>query len=321
LPLVTVTSATPPTNVMSGCSNNERSTGVGLSSDSQNMSNNSAFRNRGVPVMKWALKFSGDQGSLSIAAFLERVEELRVARGISEFELYESAVDLFEGQALVWFRSVRRRVTSWAELKRELKLVFQKQDYNERLWKEIENRTQAESENIDIYLAIMDNLLARLSTPVDGTRILDIIMKNLNCYLQDKLCMYDIRSIEELRTFARRAELGRTRSSSVMPPPRPQLVMEPDLAFSRNCVSNKNSGKVKSNVNTLQVSTKKDQGSSSLDKAVNADDAKTKQKRCWNCHLEGHTFTDCKEPRKGLFCFRCGRRGTVSRDCQRCTKN
>lgn len=122
------------------------------------------FRNKSMPVVKWNLKFSGDQGDLRTAAFLERLEELQIARSVDEKELHNSAVDLFKGQALVWYRSVKRRVTSWAELKTEFKQVFQTQDYDDRLKREIENRTQGDSESIDIYLAVMDNIYARLSS-------------------------------------------------------------------------------------------------------------------------------------------------------------
>ncbi|KAK4879247.1 hypothetical protein RN001_007393 [Aquatica leii] len=59
-----------------------------------------------VPVYKWGLKFSGEPKGLSIGAFLERVDELQIARGVSEEELFLSALDLFTGRALNWFRGV-----------------------------------------------------------------------------------------------------------------------------------------------------------------------------------------------------------------------
>lgn len=36
------------------------------------------------PVYKWNFRFSGSKGSLSVNAFLQQVEEYRVARGVSK---------------------------------------------------------------------------------------------------------------------------------------------------------------------------------------------------------------------------------------------
>lgn len=62
-----------------------------------------------VPVFKWGLKFDNESGQ-SVGAFLERVEELRRACGLSEEDLFESAVDLFSGSALIWYRSTISRI-------------------------------------------------------------------------------------------------------------------------------------------------------------------------------------------------------------------
>lgn len=59
-----------------------------------------------VLVYKWDLRFTGREKPDAIMSFLERVEELRVARNISKSKLYLSAIDLFSGDAIAWFRSV-----------------------------------------------------------------------------------------------------------------------------------------------------------------------------------------------------------------------
>lgn len=38
---------------------------------------------------------------MSVHRFLERVSELRTARNVSEAELFEQALDLFDGRALL----------------------------------------------------------------------------------------------------------------------------------------------------------------------------------------------------------------------------
>ncbi|KAH0814758.1 hypothetical protein GEV33_008033 [Tenebrio molitor] len=69
-------------------------------------------RSHVVPVHKWNLKFSGEDPRLSLSSFLIRVEELRIARHATEEDLYNSAIDLFEGRALTWYRSIRRQATA-----------------------------------------------------------------------------------------------------------------------------------------------------------------------------------------------------------------
>lgn len=46
---------------------------------------------------KWDCKFSGDKKGLSLSAFLQRVEELRIARHVTKDILLESGIDLFGG--------------------------------------------------------------------------------------------------------------------------------------------------------------------------------------------------------------------------------
>jgi hypothetical protein len=54
--------------------------------------------------MQVGIAFSGKVSEMSINSFLERVEEYRVARGVSTQELLVSAVDLLEGPTLIWYR-------------------------------------------------------------------------------------------------------------------------------------------------------------------------------------------------------------------------
>jgi hypothetical protein len=53
--------------------------------------------------------FSGKVSGMSVNSFLQS----RVARGVSTHELLVSAVDLLEGPALIWYRSVHSTVQSW----------------------------------------------------------------------------------------------------------------------------------------------------------------------------------------------------------------
>lgn len=259
------------------------------------------FKSQTVPVYKWGLKYDGDGGQ-SVAAFLERAEELSRARGVSFHELYESAVDLFSGTALIWYRSACRRIFSWGQLKEELKVVFQSADYDDRLHLEILHRTQGDMESLDLYLAAMDGLFGRLSIPVSEDCRLQRILKNVNTFLQDKLCMFNITSLDELRRLGRRAEVGRLRSSTLQPPPRPTGVLEPDLACSSHR-RRQHQGTVAS------LSSGRDSTSSTH--------RSSRPLKCWNCGDGNHTHRNCHKE-KTTFCFGCGKFGIKKPSCSTC---
>ncbi|XP_046677415.1 uncharacterized protein LOC124371652 [Homalodisca vitripennis] len=254
------------------------------------------FGTKAIPVYKWGLKFDIESGQ-SVGAFLERVEELRGARGLTHQELFDSAVDLFTGTALIWYRSAVGRVSSWEQLCKELKLVFQSPDYDDMLGQEIRNRVQGPEESIDLFLAAVEGLYGRLSVKVSESERLQQVLKNLNPYLQEKLCMFDIKDMESLRELGRKAELGRLRSLTHHPPQRYPRVLEPDLAWGTPPNRRKTSHLATITSNTSRPS------DSSL--------------RCWNCSSLGHRFSQCTRARK-VFCYGCGTPGLKKANCSTC---
>ncbi|KAK0070931.1 hypothetical protein PV325_013837, partial [Microctonus aethiopoides] len=57
------------------------------------------------PISTWGVKFNGDHKRLFY--FLERVSDLSKSRDVSEVELFNSAVELFVGDAFIWYRSIK----------------------------------------------------------------------------------------------------------------------------------------------------------------------------------------------------------------------
>lgn len=256
-----------------------------------------------VPVSKWGLVFSGEESGTSLGAFLERVEELCVARNVSEESLWSEAVDLFQGAALVWFRSTRRRIQSWAELVSELRSEFQPSDYDDRLMSEIRARTQGETEPLGLYLSAMDNLFARLSYEVDASDQLKIIKKNILPYLMEKLCLQKLDSVEKIRLLGRKVEESRRMAEQFRPPPPARSSLEPDLAFR---------GSVRPRARVEEVVASQPSSTPTAPASF-----------CWNCKGIGHRFRQCPNPRgETPFCFGCGHPNTIQTRCQtpRCKK-
>lgn len=137
-----------------------------------------ASTSRAQPVSKWQLKFSGDSRGMSVHSFLERVEELRVARAVSKHQLFESAIDLFESKALLWYRSNCQRFNDWKSLSDLLIKHYEPPDYRARLFEDILSRTQDPNESFVDYFSCMLSLFRRHGS-INRDMQLDIITRNL----------------------------------------------------------------------------------------------------------------------------------------------
>ncbi|KAF5289978.1 hypothetical protein FQA39_LY14913 [Lamprigera yunnana] len=85
---------------------------------------------RAVPVHEWKVKFSGNGKGLPLYSFIERIKNLRVARSLSEEDLFRSAYDLFEDPALQWYLGNCQKITDFQSLVSQLQLQFLPPDYN-----------------------------------------------------------------------------------------------------------------------------------------------------------------------------------------------
>lgn len=273
-----------------------------------------------VPVVKWNLKFCGDATRMGLNCFLERVEELQIARNVSDGQLLSSAVDLFEGQALIWFRSIRNRVHGWPELVKQLRLNFLPLDYDEELWSEIRARKQGSDEKPNLYVAVMINMFNRLTGSVADQDRLKYILKNLHPYYASHLSLVPITSIDELITYCRRLEETKVQNSKYRSgsnadsPP-----LEPDLAYRQPNTPQKR--------NVHSISRRDSSTGDQPDSREVARQSSREPQRgfrtesrvmCWNCRTSGHSFRNCSANRT-LFCYNCGTPDVVSPSCPRCS--
>lgn len=250
---------------------------------------NIVIKKSSVHVKDWGLKFSGDGEGLSVNALLENIDVLRRARNNSSRDLFRQAIDLFSGPALAWFKSIRRDVESWPELVKLLKEEFEPEDYEDRLWDEIRQRTQGREEKAGTYIAIMRNYFSRLSNRPSESVMLKTIRRNLNPFFQEKLALQPTESIEQLRHLCHQIETCRERVDSYRPPEHRKNYLERDLAYE--------SPKL---------------GTEPPKKTINS--------RCWNCQRLGHRFSSCPDKIK-TFCHRCGEPNQTAKTCVKCMGN
>ena len=166
-----------------------------------------SYRHQAFPkVYKWGISFSGSETPEEVFDFLDRVDELRHARGATKKDLFLSAIDIFKGSALIWFRSVKNTVDTWDDLLLIFKKEFLPSHLDFEVWEKIRNFKQDFSVKCTIYIATMENLFSRLhSLPKESVR-LEYILHNLHNFYLERLALVDVTSIAQLSDLCRKLE-------------------------------------------------------------------------------------------------------------------
>lgn len=187
--------------------------------------------NESSKIKSWGLTFNGEIDNLSLNSFLERVNELAESRGISKEQLFKKSIELFDGKALIWYRSIKDKVSDWDNLCKYLRKEFLPHNYQDKLWEKIKSRTQGEKESIGIYMAVMNNLFNRFERHVNEEAKLQILRKNILPYYQNHLILRDIDTIDELEVLCKKLEQGKEILSKFLPPTYDKTTVEPDLSY------------------------------------------------------------------------------------------
>lgn len=194
----------------------------------QQLSTNSNFKS--VPVYKWGIRFSGSS-NLSFNAFLQRVEELCISRGVNKNELFQSASDLFEANALNYYHLICKYATDWDSLIKLMRDEFVPANFGDTLWNQILNRTQGSDEPIGIYVAAMTQLFDRMPSIVTDNLRLKVLRNNMLPFYQERLSLHEIGNPFELIEFCRKLEETRSRVEEFKPPKKGNVSLEPDLDY------------------------------------------------------------------------------------------
>lgn len=177
----------------------------------------SIFKGFSPKVFKWGVAFRGNETPEQIFEFLDRIEELRIARGVSKEALFNSSVDIFQGDALLWFRTVRSSVDSWDELVALLRKEFLPAHLDFEIWEKIRSHKQLFSEKSRTYIAVMESHFSRLTErPIESIR-LEHIMHNLHPFYAERLALHEVNSIAQLSTLCKKLEEVKVSTSGKKP--------------------------------------------------------------------------------------------------------
>lgn len=241
-------------------------------------------------IERLKLKFDGRS---CVRSFLLRLEELCETRNISESRLFQGAAELFVGDALTWFRSVKSSLTDWSCLKTLLLKEYLQVDFDERLLREIRSRTQGSDESVSLYIAIMLNYFNLLSKQISEEEKIKIIRFNLKPQISTALALEIFSTISDLKERCKVLEYSFYRASEYQEPPKvSKSTLAPDLAYKQ----------YKSAVAVPQV------------EAVEAGGF-----FCVRCRISGHSLNQCQS--RDLVCFTCGNRGFTRSNCPNCKKS
>lgn len=258
------------------------------------------------------LKFNGKS---CVRSFIQKVDELVLSRGVGHDKIFKAGFDIFTDDALHWFRSVKNKVSSWQELVPLLKTAFGVFDFDYKFLSEIRARTQGESENITIYLAIMDGMFSRLSRKPSEEEKLEIILHNVRPrYATILAAASPILSIDVLGNVCRNYDNINCQFSDFHEPAAASShTLAPEFSYKHSVATSYKSHKPL--YNTAQ----------NAHKSVAAVTTETKTNSfnvfCPRCRTNTHNLYNCKQPRDTLVCFKCGEKGVKTPDCPKCSKN
>lgn len=276
-------------------------------------------------VAKWDVKFNGLTDPRS---FLDRVEDLRRADGVSSAKLLNSAARLFTDQALVWFRSIRSKVTSWSELTKLLLLDFSAADYDFKLRNEICLRTQGADEPLHIYFSIMRCMFDRLHKQLPEEEKLDILKRNIRPFYSQQLALVEVTSIDDLEKKCKVIEVTRQRCVDFSEPEKQkfsvltsEFLYKPKRASPTVATVRTNQGSTGGQVNSSKFNQPKSTSNNNYHRMSNTADQTTEnfrvastRKICYKCGKTNHDFSKCTD-RKNKCCYLCGKLGHFSKQC------
>lgn len=283
-------------------------------SGSQPSANNTSFNRSSQMVCKWGLSFDGSMNKNQVILFLQRVEELRVARNCSKDELFLSASDLFEGVALEWFRSNSRKgkFNNWDNLVAALRKDFLSVDYEDELMSQILNRKQQPNERVIIFISVMENLINNLSTPLGSQEKLKIIRKGLLPNFHAHLALQNITDLNTLSDICRKLEDAGLISKKPSVPGKVFGLYESD---STDTTSHE------------QCRCSCSQGTGFAEQKPHSSNKKNFKYRkpnfssitCFNCKKVGHKSIDCPNKSSSIYCYGCKRPGVIKPNCPQCS--
>lgn len=255
------------------------------------------------------LKTFSYNGKSCPRSFLQRLEEFRISRNISEIILCRHAFEIFTGDALHWFRFQYNRnpTLTWNDIHMLLIKDFGIHDYDYKLLEAIRNRTQGTTETIIIYVSIMSGMFARLSKKLNESEQLEILLHNIRPCYSVFVALKEVKTIDSLISTCQSYEKVSERDNNFREPSSEENTCAAEFAY-------RPSTSRISQSHTKFTNAMHDNKQLRYSAQINEN---SKDEYCYRCRTTGHSLRTCTKPRY-LICFKCGRKGVKISDCPNC---
>lgn len=264
---------------------------------------NRNWDNSKVRIDKLGLKFDASSQGLGVEEFVYRLEYFQEQYGIPWSEIIRDFPLIVSGPAESWYWLSQKtnKYRDWPQLKHCLLNQYQSSRSNFEILTELAQRKQQMHETIDMFFQNMGQIRAKLVQPISEYDMIKIMKKNIKESIGRIIYPIQVSSVEQLRIECNEAEKNFPRRDmrNIPPPSRP--IRQINEVFV-GCPSESDY----ENPDYEEIS------------AIQYNRQARAPLKCWNCQKTGHSFRDCDSTTRALFCYKCGRPGTVTPRCPTC---
>lgn len=150
-------------------------------------------------MYKWNVKFTGENSKYDAIDFIQKVNAIAQSRGVTDRELFDSAIEFFSGQALKWYYAQRNQINSWPELSEKLISDFIEVNYYDNLLDTIRQRRQTQNDSIVNFFTIFEDDCSRLQTLLSPREQIHIVKKNVLQKYRPHISLKNYNSLNELK--------------------------------------------------------------------------------------------------------------------------
>lgn len=356
LPLSSIATASSPTQTTVPTSSGNQQTWNYAMAPQNNSTFNSRDSDRQIPIpsqsvyhpntserrqlSRSGISYSGSPSGIAVDMFFFQLETVAASMKLSEESLLMEMSTVLKEVALQWYWTYRRHnpLASWSKFKFDFIERFKDRRTDFEIRRSIESRKQQANENfIDFYHHIW-SLTLQCRIPYRDEELIQLLISNMKPALQYHLTDRRFTNINDLikSCIAWEDTFKRFRVSPDSSLVNRRAINELYTNYGDSNTINlaeDHSNELSSNTETYESVSALQNSSinrNNLQDSFNTS-ARIKNRTntlnmgnnpvCYNCSDIGHTFVDCPVPPSGLFCYRCGLKGTITPRCLRCAGN
>lgn len=287
--------------------------------------------------------YSGYHDRVSANEYLDRMLTYQQATGLTDGEILARVVPVsLTDQAARWFRLTGYRSRTLEEFRASFREEFLPVDYERRLRRELELRTQHPDESLLEYVRAMDELFRIADPSASNGEKVERVVRQAHPTFAAYLRGVQFRDLDQLASAAKRIQADILASRAYRPPPPAAQALEPRCAWNGDTVRTRSQAAEAVALSVGQTRNGWELSDRALDphayamRVAHATPGQNTQNRA--------RHTDTRTPAQGAsaterpagrydeaarggdrparqqpntLCYRCNRRGHYARDCRR----